>query len=927
MKLFLAALPLFGKSGIALAAVLVLAALLLPRSARADTHLTLLVTNIPSGWGTANGDSISIIGTFNGWSLGNSATITDHSLRFDLSSVSLSSLGSDWADRPAGANVGFRFVASSDVANTLILADFFANDGNFRLALREGTTNTVEINAGPIRTLVDQSSAVRVNGVREREVVAIDRDRFAFPGGLWKALVMSYDDGHDQDRGLIPIFNQYGIKGTFHLCSEWFDQSTFVSSEDVRTIYAPPEVSVHSVNHPTLSDLDDESIRWQVGHCRWAISQLTGYNPNSMSYPMGGYNNNVFTQIAGQGITCSRTVKPTFSLDYLPPNPLKWHPTCHHANASAFADAFIDRSQEQMALLFIWGHSYELDNTYADNSWAYMTSLCRKLGHRGDTWYAGMEEVRAYLAAIQDLAYPSPNVILNPSATLAVWVKPADALLKIAPGKTITWPSGSSSAAPGIPGTNAPLSISYAPGTNALSRAASIYAHIGHDGWQETRDVLLTPGDNGVFSAAYALPAGCKTVEWAFFDGDQIWDDHGGGDWRFAVLNTEVTEPAALDLETRSPVLLAKSPPDQNAVGERVDLPESGTSIRPPSQGGFGGFGTLQVHCDATNLYLQGTGLDTGGNNNAVLLFLQIDTLSHPATTLWDFSGTPYGLDFLHNVAFDPGVNVAILLGDEYGDGTFLHFDLESGSDLGQGVFYTDTSTKRFLPVPGVRLSQFDGVSNAPTLSVDDDGNRQTDRWQLSIPWSSLNAPLGVASVGSLHLYGLIASDGTSGNDRYLSGNFLGRRMSGDRDGSNVGFHFATLAGHRIGLPGADSDLDGMPDLWERRHGLDGATANDANADADADSFSNLREYIADTDPADPASCLRAEPAAIGDAFAVRADTSPNRLYSLYASENLAANDWTLVTGPRRGIGRADLLSDTPPGPPRRFYRLQVDLP
>ena len=926
MKLFMVALSLFGKGGIALIALIALAVLLLPRSAHAETRLTLIVTNIPSGWGTANGDSISIIGTFNGWSLGSSATITDHSLRYDLSSVSLSTLGSDWADRPDGANIGFRFVASSDIANTLILADFFANDGNFRLALREGTTNTVEINAGPIRTLIDQSSAVRVNGVRAREYVEIDRDRFAFPGGLWKALVMSYDDGHDQDRGLIPIFNKYGIKGTFHLCSEWFDKSTFVSSEDVRTIYAPHEVSVHSVNHPTLSDLDDESIRWQVGHCRWAISQLTGYNPNSMSYPMGGYNNNVFTQIAGQGITCSRTVKGTFSLDYLPPQPLKWHPTCHHANASAFADTFIERSQEQMALLFIWGHSYELDNTYADNSWAYMDSLCKKLGRRGDTWYAGMEEVRAYLAAIQALAYPSANVIRNPSSTLTVWAKPDDTLLKIAPGKTITWPSGSSSVTPEIPGTNANLSISYAPGSNALSRASSVYAHIGHDGWQQTQDILLSPGENGVFSAAYAIPAGCKTIEWAFFDGGEIWDDHGGGDWRFVVRNTETAEPAALDIETRSPSILAKSPADQNAVGEQVDLPETGTGISPASQGGFGGFGTLQVHCDASNLYLEGTGLDTGGNNNAVLLFLQIDTLPHPATNLWDFNGTPFGLDFLHNVVFDPGVNVAILLGDEYGDGTFLHFDLESGSDFGQGVFYTDAATKRFLPVPGVRLSQFDGVSNAPTHSVDDDGNRQTDRWQLAIPWSSLNAPLGATSIGSLHLSGLIASDGTSGNDRYLSGNSLGHGISGDLDGANYGFHFVALTGQRIGLPGTDSDLDGMPDLWERRNGLNAASVADAGSDADSDGFSNHQEYIADTRPDNRDSHFEVKAVLSGPPFELRATMSSNRVYSLYGSSNPATGAWTLISPSRHGTGENDSMTDARTNA-CQFYRLQVRLP
>ena len=112
-----------------------LCAVLLPRAVRADTSLTVLVTNIPSGWGTANGDSIALIGTLNGWSLANSAVVANHSLRYELASVAVSALGSDWVDRPAGANIAFRFAAGNDAANTLIQADFFHNDGNFRLAL------------------------------------------------------------------------------------------------------------------------------------------------------------------------------------------------------------------------------------------------------------------------------------------------------------------------------------------------------------------------------------------------------------------------------------------------------------------------------------------------------------------------------------------------------------------------------------------------------------------------------------------------------------------------------------------------------------------------------------------------------------------------------------------------------------------------
>ena len=45
-----------------------------------------------------------------------------------------------------------------------------------------------------------------------------------FPGGKHKALTMSYDDGRLSDRKLVELFNQYGLKGTFHLNSGLEDE-------------------------------------------------------------------------------------------------------------------------------------------------------------------------------------------------------------------------------------------------------------------------------------------------------------------------------------------------------------------------------------------------------------------------------------------------------------------------------------------------------------------------------------------------------------------------------------------------------------------------------------------------------------------------------------------------------------------------------
>ena len=53
---------------------------------------------------------------------------------------------------------------------------------------------------------------------------------------------------------------------------------------------------------------------------------------------------------------------------------------------------------------------------------------------------------------------------------------------------------------------------------------------------------------------------------------------------------------------------------------------------------------------------------------------------------------------------------------------------------------------------------------------------------------------------------------------------------------------------------GVDADNDGMPDAWELKFGLNPNDPADAKQDADGDTFSNLEEFQAKSDPKDPES-------------------------------------------------------------------------
>jgi hypothetical protein len=52
------------------------------------------------------------------------------------------------------------------------------------------------------------------------------------------------------------------------------------------------------------------------------------------------------------------------------------------------------------------------------------------------------------------------------------------------------------------------------------------------------------------------------------------------------------------------------------------------------------------------------------------------------------------------------------------------------------------------------------------------------------------------------------------------------------------------------GAPVADADWDGMPDEWERKHGLNPNDASDAAKDCNGDGYTNIEKYLNGLDPA-----------------------------------------------------------------------------
>lgn len=226
--------------------------------------------------------------------------------------------------------------------------------------------------------------------------------------GKMKALTFSYDDGVTQDRRLVELFNQYGLKSTFNLNSgrlgmegELIREGKWVSHvkvdpDEVASLYRGHEVAAHTLTHPSLLKCTDEEIIRQVEEDRLALSALVGYEVVGMAYPGGAPNHDAHVaEVIRQhtGIRYARTVTSTHS--FAPQTDLyRFNPSIYHVKdfdlLMRLGQEFLALEPETPQIFYVWGHSYEFD--YLD-AWGQMEEFCARMAGHDDIFYGTNREI------------------------------------------------------------------------------------------------------------------------------------------------------------------------------------------------------------------------------------------------------------------------------------------------------------------------------------------------------------------------------------------------------------------------------------------------------------------------------------------------------------------------------------------------------
>lgn len=212
-----------------------------------------------------------------------------------------------------------------------------------------------------------------------------------YPGDKPIALVTSWDDGQKMDAKLTDMLSRYQIRGTLAM-----NRHSPIIPELKDYEKRGFEIASHSWSHPFLPLSSPERCKAEADNMRIFLEQQLGHPVISFVFPFnyapaydkkGDY---VLRSLRDAGFWAARvTSTGTTHLDTLQ-EPLTLTPDFHFAAGPDRVRRRLEAARQEKpgAMIYLWGHSYEL----ANGGDAKLDSVLKVLTAQPDVWYATQGE-------------------------------------------------------------------------------------------------------------------------------------------------------------------------------------------------------------------------------------------------------------------------------------------------------------------------------------------------------------------------------------------------------------------------------------------------------------------------------------------------------------------------------------------------------
>ena len=260
-----------------------------------------------------------------------------------------------------------------------------------------------------------------------------------FPGGLSKAVTLSYDDGCKDDIRFSETICAHGLKCTFNINSGFIAEKEgdwHLTREQIKKylIDTGNEIAVHGKYHRALGKVTPVDGIRDVLECRTELENDFGMIIRGMAYPDSGITRfengadyaDIKHYLKDLGIVYSRTLGGDNDSFALPTDWHAWMPTAHHTNPELFGyiDKFLNEpmssydAAQTPRLFYLWGHSFEFEN---NKNWDLLDKICSALSNKPDVWYATNIEIYDYVSAYRSLVFSADGSMVYNPTLLDIW--------------------------------------------------------------------------------------------------------------------------------------------------------------------------------------------------------------------------------------------------------------------------------------------------------------------------------------------------------------------------------------------------------------------------------------------------------------------------------------------------------------------------
>ena len=258
-----------------------------------------------------------------------------------------------------------------------------------------------------------------------------------FPGGKFKVLTFSYDDGKIEDRRLVKLFNKFNLKATFNLNTGIIDPAIRIPQEEWPELYKGHDIAVHTFTHPTMIRLNDYNALREILDDKDNLEKIFKRPIYGLAYPNGSYDNRIVDIAKSVGIKYARVTNDKYAATKvaeayaanadgpmligdengfsMPEDYMCWVPTCHHNhNLIDFGKKFMALTKKQyLYMMYVWGHSFEFE---------IIEEFCEMIANRDDIWYATNSDIVEYNELFDRLEFFADNKYVHNPSVKSVWL-------------------------------------------------------------------------------------------------------------------------------------------------------------------------------------------------------------------------------------------------------------------------------------------------------------------------------------------------------------------------------------------------------------------------------------------------------------------------------------------------------------------------